>query len=145
MVGLKAPPPKLPPQAIVQSWGWWVGQGDLPSALGPWLGRQLYKQELERQKARTLQLSWKEEKPLWETSQEPDSTSQTQQAEPEHPEEAVEAEEEEVSGPSLVKCTAGLALPHSAGEGPPEGVHRRTWAPHGQASSNLGHTHLLAC
>ncbi|XP_054582693.1 tetratricopeptide repeat protein 16 isoform X1 [Eptesicus fuscus] len=56
---------------------------------------QLYKQELERQKARTLQLSWKKEKLLCETSQKLDSTPQTVQEEPRQPEEAVDAEEEE--------------------------------------------------
>lgn len=68
-----------------------MGQGDLPRALGPWLGRQLYKQELERQKAQTLQLSWKEERVLRETKPQLDSTSLILQEEPKHPEEAMDA------------------------------------------------------
>ncbi|EPQ17193.1 Tetratricopeptide repeat protein 16 [Myotis brandtii] len=62
---------------------------------------KLYKQELERQKARTLQLSWKEQQVLRETKpQKLDSKSPIPQEGPEHPEEAVDAEkvrgEEEV-------------------------------------------------
>lgn len=74
----------------------WVTEGY--SALGPWLGRQLRKRELERQKAQALQLSWKQEQPLCVTPENLDSTPQTLQAEPKHPQEAVGAKEE-VSGP----------------------------------------------
>ncbi|XP_005881518.1 PREDICTED: tetratricopeptide repeat protein 16 [Myotis brandtii] len=56
---------------------------------------KLYKQELERQKARTLQLSWKEQQVLRETKpQKLDSKSPIPQEGPEHPEEAVDAEKE---------------------------------------------------
>lgn len=78
-----------------------VSQGALPSVLGLWLGRQLRKWELERQKAQVLQESYKLEQPPFEQL---DATTQTLQAEPEHPEEAKgpeeeEEEEKEVSGP----------------------------------------------
>lgn len=71
--------------------------GDLPSALGPRLGRQLRKWELERQKAQALQLSWKPKQPLLETPEKLDATPQTLQAEPECPEAAKGPEQ--VSGP----------------------------------------------
>lgn len=74
-----------------------VTPGDLPGALGPWLGRQLRKRELERQKAQALQLSWKPRQPLLETPEKLDATPQTLQAEPECPEEAKGPER--VSGP----------------------------------------------
>lgn len=105
MVGLKAP------LALAASSGQScpgdgrVDRGDSPSAPGPWLGRQFRKRELERQKARALQLSWKEEQPLLETSEKldstpekPHSTPQTLEAEPKPPQKAVGAKEE-VSGP----------------------------------------------
>ncbi|ELK26597.1 Tetratricopeptide repeat protein 16 [Myotis davidii] len=62
---------------------------------------QLYKQELERQKAEALQLSWKEERVLWETKPQLDSTSLILQEEPERPEEAVDAKKEEKPEKSL--------------------------------------------
>ncbi|XP_036117472.1 tetratricopeptide repeat protein 16 [Molossus molossus] len=64
---------------------------------------QLWKQELERQKAQGLQLSWEEEPPLCETSEKPDSTPQTLEAEPKPPQEATGAKEEEKPEPALSK------------------------------------------
>lgn len=84
-------------------------QGDSPCALGPWPGRQLRKRELEREKARALQLSWKpeqplqeqplQERPLQEPSKEPGPTPLAPQAKPAHPEEVAKGPKEEVSGP----------------------------------------------
>ncbi|XP_070286710.1 tetratricopeptide repeat protein 16 isoform X1 [Myotis yumanensis] len=63
---------------------------------------QLHKQELERQKARTLQLSWKEQQVLRKTKpQKLDSKSRIPQEGPEHPEEAVDAEKKEKPEKSL--------------------------------------------
>lgn len=100
MAGLKAPLALAASSRHCPVLGMVVGQGDLPRALGPWLGRQLHKQELERQKARTLQLSWKEQQVLRKTKpQKLDSTSPIPRKESEHPEEAVDAEKE-VSRPT---------------------------------------------
>ncbi|XP_061056941.1 tetratricopeptide repeat protein 16 [Eubalaena glacialis] len=52
---------------------------------------QLKERELERQRARTLQLSWKLEQPLFETSKELEATRQSLQAKPEGPEEEAKA------------------------------------------------------
>ncbi|KAM5329782.1 tetratricopeptide repeat protein 16 [Glossophaga mutica] len=64
---------------------------------------QLRRRELERQKARALQLSWKQEQPLQEPSEEPGSTPQALQAEPQHPEEAERPKEEEKPKPAPSK------------------------------------------
>ncbi|XP_057580766.1 tetratricopeptide repeat protein 16 isoform X1 [Hippopotamus amphibius kiboko] len=56
---------------------------------------QLKERELERQRARALQLSWKRGQPLVETSQELEATRQSLKAEPEGPEEEPKAPEEE--------------------------------------------------
>ncbi|XP_059781663.1 tetratricopeptide repeat protein 16 isoform X3 [Balaenoptera ricei] len=65
---------------------------------------QLKERELERQRARALQLSWKLEQPLFETSKELEATRQSLQAKPEGPEEEAkspgEKEEKLVPGPS---------------------------------------------
>ncbi|TKC38090.1 hypothetical protein EI555_002022 [Monodon monoceros] len=66
--------------------------GGLPSALGSRLVRRLKERELERQRAaRALQLSWKLEQPLFETSKELEATHQSLQAKPEGPEEEAKA------------------------------------------------------
>lgn len=76
-----------------------MSQGGLPSALGSRLVRRLKERELERQRARALQLSWKLEQPLFETSKELEATHQSLQAKPEGPEEEAKAPgEKEVSG-----------------------------------------------
>ncbi|XP_062938298.1 tetratricopeptide repeat protein 16 isoform X2 [Cynocephalus volans] len=54
------------------------------------------KWELERQKARALQISWKLEEPLFETSKEPEATPQMLQVVPENSEEEIPKKEEEV-------------------------------------------------
>ncbi|XP_036892606.1 tetratricopeptide repeat protein 16 [Sturnira hondurensis] len=56
---------------------------------------QLRRRELERQKARALQLSWKQERPLQEPSEESGCPPQALQAEPKHLEEAKGPKEEE--------------------------------------------------
>ncbi|XP_068408049.1 tetratricopeptide repeat protein 16 isoform X1 [Eschrichtius robustus] len=65
---------------------------------------QLKERELERQRARALQLSWKLEQPLFETSKELEATRQSLQAKPEGPEEEAkspgEKEEKLEPGPS---------------------------------------------
>uniref|UniRef100_A0A8C0CID8 Tetratricopeptide repeat domain 16 n=1 Tax=Balaenoptera musculus TaxID=9771 RepID=A0A8C0CID8_BALMU len=65
---------------------------------------QLKERELERQRARALQLSWKLEQPLFKTSKELEDTRQSLQAKPEGPEEEAEApgekEEKLEPGPS---------------------------------------------
>lgn len=79
-----------------------VSQVDLPGALGPRLGRQLRERELERQKARALQLSWKLQQPLSKTPKELEATPHVVWAELEHSEEEVSVpkeEEEKVSEP----------------------------------------------
>ncbi|XP_049566708.1 tetratricopeptide repeat protein 16 isoform X1 [Orcinus orca] len=52
---------------------------------------RLKERELERQRARALQLSWKLEQPLFETSKELEATHQSLQAQPEGPEEEAKA------------------------------------------------------
>lgn len=70
--------------------------GGLPSALGPWLGRQLRERERERHKARALQLRWKQEQPLAETSEELKATTpQTLEGKPEGPKEEAETPQKE--------------------------------------------------
>nr|KAF6283189.1 tetratricopeptide repeat domain 16 [Pipistrellus kuhlii] len=56
---------------------------------------QLQKLELDRQKARTLQLSWNKEQVFWKTSEKLESAPQTVQEEPTAPQEPEVAEEEE--------------------------------------------------
>ncbi|XP_029775358.1 tetratricopeptide repeat protein 16 isoform X3 [Suricata suricatta] len=56
---------------------------------------QLRERERERQKARALRLSWKQERPLAETSEELKATPQTPEGKPEGPKEEAEAPEEE--------------------------------------------------
>ncbi|XP_053523619.1 tetratricopeptide repeat protein 16 [Artibeus jamaicensis] len=65
---------------------------------------QLRRRELERQKAQALQLSWKQEPPLLEPSEEPGSPPQALQAEPRHPEEAKGPKKEEKPEPAPSKA-----------------------------------------
>nr|XP_058928545.1 tetratricopeptide repeat protein 16 [Kogia breviceps] len=66
---------------------------------------QLKERELERQRARALQLSWKLEQPSFETSKELEATHQSLQAKPEGPEEEAKApgEKEEKLEPAPSK------------------------------------------
>ncbi|XP_028349294.1 tetratricopeptide repeat protein 16 isoform X2 [Physeter macrocephalus] len=66
---------------------------------------QLKERELERQRARALQLSWKLEQPSFETSKEREATHQSLQAKPEGPEEEAKApgEKEEKLEPAPSK------------------------------------------
>ncbi|XP_058380664.1 tetratricopeptide repeat protein 16 [Diceros bicornis minor] len=60
---------------------------------------QLGERELERQKSRALQLSWKVEEPLFETSKELEATPQTLWAEPEEDAKALKEEKEKKEQP----------------------------------------------
>ncbi|XP_060156377.1 tetratricopeptide repeat protein 16 [Globicephala melas] len=62
-------------------------QAGTPQDIVGWLKER----ELERQRARALQLSWKLEQPLFETSKELEATHQSLQAQPEGPEEEAKA------------------------------------------------------